>query len=95
MDYKTVPGKYNKHKVKIYTISTCMWCTRLKRKLNQNDIEYTYLDIDLLSLSEKTEIKSQLRQYRRILAFPMMFVDDKFIENQYIDQKIQDLVKDA
>ena len=72
-----------------------MWCTRLKRKLNQNNIEYNYLDVDLLTLPEKTEIKSQLRQYRRILAFPMMFVDDEFIENQFIDQKIQDLVNDA
>ena len=95
MEFKTVPGKYNKQEVKIYTISTCMWCTRLKRKLKQNEIEYIYLDIDLLPLSEKTEIKSQLRRYRRILAFPMMFVNGEFISNEYIDEKIQELIRNG
>ena len=95
MDFKIVPGRFNKQKVKIYTISTCMWCTRLKRKLQQNEIEYTYLDVDLLPLSEKTQVKTQLRNYRRILAFPMMFIDDKFISNEYIDEKIQELVKNG
>lgn len=95
MEFTTVPGKYDKHKVKIYTISTCMWCKRLKRKLQDNEIKYTYLDIDLLPLEDKTQVKIQLRQYRRILAFPMMFVDDVFISNENIDSKIMELIQDA
>ncbi|MFX0133619.1 MAG: glutaredoxin family protein [Candidatus Hodarchaeota archaeon] len=95
MEFTTVPGKYDKHQVKIYTISTCMWCKLLKRKLKDNKIKYSYLDIDLLPLSDKTQVKSRLREYRRILAFPMMFVNDVFIPNQDIDSKIRELIQDA
>lgn len=93
MDYKTVPGKFNKHEVVIYTISTCMWCTKLKRKLQQNNIEYTYLDVDLCD--EIDELRSKLRRHRPVLAFPMMFIDDEFISNEFIDEKISDLVDDG
>ncbi|MHA1378283.1 MAG: glutaredoxin family protein [Candidatus Helarchaeota archaeon] len=94
-EFTTVNGKFKKHKIKIYTISTCMWCKRLKRKLNDNEITYHYLDIDLLSREDKDELRPYLRKYRSILAFPMMFVDDEFIPNQFIGEKIQELVKDA
>ena len=94
-DFTLVEGKYNKHQVKIYTISTCMWCKRLKRKLLDNNIEYKYLDVDLLSLDDKMELHPYLRQYRQILAYPMMFVDGEFVSNEFIDDKITELVADA
>ncbi|MFX0132509.1 MAG: glutaredoxin domain-containing protein [Candidatus Hodarchaeota archaeon] len=95
MDFKTVQGELTKHEVKIYTISTCMWCKQLKRKLIKKKIEYSYLDIDLLDKPEKTEIISQLKKYRNILAVPMMFVNDEFIENKHIDKKIKEMIKNA
>ena len=95
MEFRTIPGKFDKHKVVIYTISTCMWCTRLKRKLQSNNIKYEYLDLDLLPLSERTQVKSQLRNYKRILSYPIMVVDDEFIQNQDIDNKIKELIKNA
>ena len=89
-----VSGKVSKHKVKLYTISTCIWCKRLKNKLDSADISYSYVDIDMLPYEEKEDLKIQLRQHRPRLAFPMMFVDDQFISNEAIDQKIEDLLKD-
>ncbi len=90
-----VPGKLSKHNVMLYTISTCIWCKRLKYKLDTVDIAYSYIDIDLVSYDEKEILKDRLREYRSRLAFPMMFVDDKFISNEYIDQKVEDLIRDG
>lgn len=92
---KTVSGKNAKHKIILYTISTCIWCKRLKNKLSSLDIAYNYIDIDLISYMEKEKLKNQLMRYRSSLAFPMMFVDDKFIPNQTIDQIIEELVRDG
>ncbi|MHA1385352.1 MAG: glutaredoxin family protein [Candidatus Helarchaeota archaeon] len=94
-DFTKIPGKYDKNEVKIYTISTCMWCRRLKRKLSENNIAYSYLDIDLLTGEEKSELRPYLRQFRSVLAFPMMFINEEFIPNQFIDEKIRRLVSDA
>ena len=39
-------------KVKGYFISTCGWCRKTKRLLDENDVDYEYEYIDLLSGSE-------------------------------------------
>ena len=90
-----IPGKYKKHDVMAYTISTCMWCRLFKNKLRKNEIEFSYIDIDLISYDEKQKIKNYLRNYKSRLAFPMMFVDDEFIPNSEIDAKIEKLKMDG
>lgn len=95
MEPKTVSGNLQKHDVMLYTISTCIWCVRLKNKLKSRDIQFKYIDIDLIPHTEKERMKRQLREIKPRLAFPMMFVDDNFIPNMEIDQKIEELVRDG
>jgi DNA phosphorothioation-dependent restriction protein DptG len=95
MTVKTVSGKVKKHNVNLVTISTCIWCIRLKAKLNNKSIQYSYTDIDVLPSDEKEELKNKLRNTLPQLAFPMMFVDGTYIPNDDIDDKIQDLVQDG
>ena len=51
-----VQGKIRNHEVQLVTISTCIWCKRLKKRLNENNIEYEYADIDLLPSNEKIKL---------------------------------------
>jgi len=51
-----VPGKNNKHKVFMYAISTCAWCKLTKNFLKTNNIEYEYVDVDLLSGEDRERI---------------------------------------
>ncbi len=95
MTIKTVSGKIAKHDVHLYTISTCIWCTRLKNKLNGKHIQYRYTDIDVLPLDEKERLKNKLRETLPWLAFPMMFVDGHFIATEEIDDQIEELVQDG
>ena len=95
MNVKTVAGKIAAHDVNLYTISTCIWCTRLKLKLNSANIKYSYTDIDSLPYVEKEDLKLELQKYTLRLAFPMMFVDSVFIPNEQIDDAIQDLIRDG
>ena len=37
---KKLDGKYNKHSVQLVTISTCIWCKKMKTMLNENEIEF-------------------------------------------------------
>ena len=95
MDIQSIPGTITKHEIMLYTISTCIWCKRLKNKLNAQNIQYKYLDIDLMPWAEKEELKRELIKHRPRLAFPMMFVDTVFIPNDEIDQKIEWLVREG
>ncbi|MHA1266904.1 MAG: glutaredoxin family protein [Candidatus Helarchaeota archaeon] len=93
-DPTIVDGKYAKHDVMLYTISTCIWCRHLKNKLSASNIKYQFIDIDLIPWKEKEQLRKKLRAYRLRLAFPMMFVNGEFIPNNLIDQKIGELLQE-
>jgi len=47
MEMKHVEGE-NKGKVILYALSTCVWCKKTKRLLNQLGVDYYFIDVDLL-----------------------------------------------
>lgn len=89
-----VQGNITKHNIMLYTISTCIWCRRLKNRLNARNFAYKYIDIDLIPYKEREKLKKKLRRYRSHLAFPMMFIDDEFVPNIEIDKKLEWLLQD-
>lgn len=94
MEPKIVEGKFEKHNVHLVTLSTCMWCHRLKNKLKEKNIKYSYIDIDLLPYNQKQMLKRDLQKHKPRLAFPMMFVDEEFVPNARIDAQIEELLLD-
>jgi len=47
MKIEKVPGKNKKHKVFLYTLSTCAWCKKTKRFLQGKGVEFDFVDVDL------------------------------------------------
>ncbi|MHA1784162.1 MAG: glutaredoxin [Candidatus Helarchaeota archaeon] len=88
---KKISGKNNSHVVQLITISTCIWCKRMRKILEENDVEYEYTDIDLLDIVEKNELKNYLRNYKTRLAFPMCFIDGKLFESGDTDDLVRRL----
>ena len=39
----------------VYALSTCVWCKLTKQFLNDNNVEYEYVDVDLLERGGQTE----------------------------------------
>lgn len=62
--------------IKILTLSTCGWCKKTKGFLNDNGIEYFYLDVDLLPSEEAKQVSIDYRQYSPNWSFPTVIVDD-------------------
>ena len=76
MKYTRIEGK-NKGKVVLFAISTCMWCKKTKRLLNELGVQYDYIDVDLLTDEEKEEVKKEVLRWRKIAAYPLLVIDDK------------------
>ncbi|MBN1784550.1 MAG: glutaredoxin family protein [Candidatus Bathyarchaeota archaeon] len=74
-----VEGKNRKHKVRLYAISTCGWCKRTKQHLNDLDVEYEYIDIDLCSREDRQEITKDILSRKGPLAYPTVIVDGKIL----------------
>ena len=77
MNISKVSGKNSKHKVMVYTLSTCVWCKMTKQFLKDSDIEYEYVDVDLCTEEEKEKIRRDIQTKGGALTYPTTIIDDK------------------
>lgn len=90
MDPIHVEGK-NKGKILLYALSTCVWCRKTKRLLNEMGIEYSYIDVDLLTPAEKDKVTEEVRKYNPACTFPTIVIDDERSIKGYQEDEIKAL----
>ncbi|MFP4001042.1 MAG: glutaredoxin family protein [Candidatus Natronoplasma sp.] len=71
-----VSGDKDDRDVKVFTISTCGWCKKVKELLKSLDVEYEYIDIDQVEGEKKKEIKDELKQYNSKMSCPTIVIDE-------------------
>jgi len=71
-----VSGEKKERDVKVFTISTCGWCKKVKNLLKSLDVEYEYVDIDQVEGEEKKEIREELKNYNSKMSCPTLVIDE-------------------
>jgi glutaredoxin len=72
--------------VKIYTLSTCGHCKNAKRFLDDNDVRYDCVDVDLLQGEEREKVIDEVKQINSRLSFPTIVIGDTIIVGFKEDQ---------
>ena len=72
-----VKGRSNRHRVLVYSLSTCVHCKQVKQFLRDNNVEFEHKDVDLCSKSEQQEILMDILKRGRHPSFPKIIIDDK------------------
>lgn len=85
-----VSGKKNDHKVTLYALSTCVWCKMTKQLLNDNGVEYEYVDVDLLDDKEKSKVHANILSKGGDLTYPTTIVDDKTVITGFRKDKLKE-----
>jgi glutaredoxin-like protein NrdH len=93
MQFSNVSGKKNDHKVTLYALSTCVWCKMTKQYLNDNSVEYEFVDVDLLDDKERSQVHEIIRSKGGELAYPTTIVDDKTVINGFRKDKLKEVLK--
>jgi len=75
MCFEEVSGENDVHDVKIFTISTCGWCKKVKKLLKELDVKYRYVDIDNIEGDKSKEIRDELKEYNPNISTPTMVID--------------------
>lgn len=76
MTVKHVPGKKTVH-IMLYALSTCPWCQKTKRLLDEMGLDYYYEDVDLLQGDERNSAISEIERWNPNRSFPTLIIDDK------------------
>lgn len=93
MPFSKVPGKKNEHKVVVYALSTCVWCKMTKQFLQDNGIEYEYVDVDLCEEKEKEQIRQHIIDKGGTLSYPTTLVDDSVLITGFRKDKLKESLK--
>ena len=92
MKKKRVAGIQKGH-IMLYALSTCVWCKKTKRLLEELGVEYHYIDVDLLSDAEKDEVVEEISRWNPSSSFPTLVIDGKKCIIGYRSDEIREALK--
>ncbi len=67
----------NKSKVFLYALSTCIWCRKVKKLLDEMGIDYDFIDVDLLANDDSQKIQQELGRWNPSGSFPTLVINDE------------------
>lgn len=85
-----VSGHHNEHHVVFYGLSTCIWCKRTRKFLEDNEVAFDYFYVDLLSDQEREDVVAQVRRWNPRTSFPTIVVDDSRCVIGYKPEQIKE-----
>ncbi len=87
-----IPGKKSRQ-VMLYALSTCGWCQKTKRLLDDLGVEYNYEYVDQLQDDEKEEALKQVSSWNPSCNFPTMVIDNKKCIVGYREDEIREALQ--
>ncbi len=91
MRFKQVSGE-NRGKIVLFALSTCVWCKKTKRLLNEHGVEYSFVDVDQLQGSEKEEVFAEMKKWNAKGSFPTLVINDKDCIVGYKEAEIKEVI---
>ena len=74
----------------LYALSTCVWCRRAKKLLNDLGVAYSYIDVDLLEEDQKDRIKEEIRDWNPACSYPTLVIDNESCIVGYREDEIRE-----
>ena len=75
MALKHITGK-NKGHIVLYALSTCTWCKKTKKLLEDLGVEYYFDDVDLMTDAEKKDAMVVIQKWNPSMSFPTIIIDN-------------------
>jgi len=78
--------------IKLFTLSTCVWCRKTKALLQDMNVAYVYVDVDLVEGAERDQILDELKTFNPRCSFPSLVVNNDCIVG-YQEDKIREALQ--
>ena len=86
---KNVEGQ-DKEKIILYALSTCIWCGKTKKLLNDLNVSYDFVDVDLLDYEDQQEVLKEIKKHNPAGGFPTMVINDEDCIVGFDESKIKE-----
>lgn len=79
--------------IKVYALSTCIWCKRVKNFFEKNEIAYSYVHVDTLEKELQDEIEDMLGEYTGLISYPVIIAEGHDVIMGYNEKKLNKLLE--
>lgn len=90
---KKMEGK-NKGDILLYALSTCIWCRKTKKLLEELQVEYRWIDVDLIeNIEDKTAVQREIVKWNPDASYPTMVINNKECVKGFDEDRIREVCK--
>ena len=65
-----------KKKVRLYSLSTCPTCKGVKKFLDDHNIKYELIEVDLLDSGEQWVTSKEVKRYNPAVTYPTLVIEE-------------------
>ena len=80
----------NTGKIMLYALSTCVWCKKTKKLLDDLGVEYHFILVDHLEGNEKEETIEEIMKWNPRCSFPTLVINDNECIVGFKEEKIKE-----
>lgn len=76
MEFEHVDGE-EKAKIKLFALSTCVWCKKTRQFLDDLGVAYDYIYVDHKEGEEKSKVMREVKMWNPACSFPTLVINDE------------------
>jgi glutaredoxin-like protein NrdH len=81
--------------ITLYTLSTCVWCKKVKGLLKELALDYHYVDVDLLTDADRQEAIETVKRWNPRCSYPTLVIDNDRCIVGFNEREIRGLLKNG
>ena len=78
--------------LKLYALSTCIWCRKTEKHLRDLKVEFDVVYVDVLEGSARDQALREVEKYNPARSFPTLVIDGKRAIVGFKPEEIQETV---
>ena len=79
-------------KVRMFALSTCAWCKKTKRFLDENGVTYEFEDVDLLTGEDRKRVMEEMSKWNPRRNFPTVVVDESEVVVGFNEDRLREVL---
>mgnify|MGYP001597263900 CR=1 FL=1 len=81
-----------RHRLLVYALSTCIWCKKTLKFLEDNKIVYEHIYVDKLTGTNREEAISEIKKHNPACSFPTIIIDEHDVVVGHNESKLKELL---
>ena len=86
----SIHGPHDTHQTIFYGLSTCQWCKKTRKFLEDQNVSFDFVYVDKLTGQERAHAIEQVRCWNSAVSFPTVVIDNDQCVVGYKPEKLKE-----